>query len=73
MYNMFSILPLDINECASHPCKNGGSCLDGINAYKCTCTAGYAGKSCETSMLMKQELRIYPIKIFKRTKSTQVK
>ena len=50
----------DIDECASSPCKNGGSCID-LNAewtssssgftvgYACQCMAGYTGDKCETS------------------------
>jgi len=39
----------DINECASSPCLHGGTCLDGVNAYTCTCSAGYSGRNCEIS------------------------
>ena len=39
----------DINECASSPCKNGGSYTDGINSYSCKCVAGWQGQQCETS------------------------
>ena len=50
----------DIDECASFPCKNGGSCID-LNAewassssaftvgYACQCMAGYTGDQCQTS------------------------
>ena len=44
-YNNF--LLIDIDECASNPCQNGGSCVDGINLYTCNCNAGYAGYNCE--------------------------
>ena len=51
----------DIDECASSPCKNGGTCID-LNAewtdssdftvgYACQCMAGYTGNQCETSMI----------------------
>ena len=33
----------NINECASAPCDNGGTCADGINTFRCTCAAGYSG------------------------------
>ena len=39
----------DVDECASSPCQNGGSCGDGINKYTCGCVAGYTGNECETS------------------------
>ena len=41
----------DINECASNPCSNGGSCDDGINQYTCQCVPGYAGSQCEMGEL----------------------
>ena len=37
----------DIDECASNPCQNGGTCNDGINAYSCDCVPGHAGDNCE--------------------------
>ena len=36
-----------INECASSPCKNGGTCIDGHLDYSCNCIAPYKGKNCE--------------------------
>ena len=45
---------LDINECESRPCKNGGKCTDLINDYNCTCATGYSGKSCETGNFLKR-------------------
>lgn len=32
------------DECWSSPCKNGGTCIDGIAEYNCTCPDGYVGK-----------------------------
>ena len=42
---------LDTDECASRPCKNGGSCIDRVNKYNCSCAIGYAGINCETGRL----------------------
>ena len=40
---------LDINECASDPCQNGGTCVDMVDGYECLCTdTGYEGTDCET-------------------------
>ena len=44
-----SSLTTDIDECVSVPCKNGGTCVDGIDDYICFCMPGYTGDSCETS------------------------
>ena len=42
------ILVLDVNDCMSNPCVNGGNCTDGINEYNCACVLGYTGTDCET-------------------------
>jgi len=39
---------INTNECASNPCKHGGTCVDGIASYTCTCLTGYTGSNCET-------------------------
>uniref|UniRef100_A0A3P8UNW3 Sushi, nidogen and EGF-like domain-containing protein 1 n=1 Tax=Cynoglossus semilaevis TaxID=244447 RepID=A0A3P8UNW3_CYNSE len=39
---------INIDECASHPCQNGGSCTDLINSFSCECPPGYTGSLCET-------------------------
>ena len=44
---------LDIDECGSSPCDNGGTCTDQIDSYICSCAPGYTGTHCETSMLYK--------------------
>nr|CAB3266730.1 sushi, von Willebrand factor type A, EGF and pentraxin domain-containing protein 1 [Phallusia mammillata] len=36
----------DVDECASNPCFNGGSCNNGINSFTCTCPAGTVGPLC---------------------------
>uniref|UniRef100_A0A672ZM02 Delta-like protein n=1 Tax=Sphaeramia orbicularis TaxID=375764 RepID=A0A672ZM02_9TELE len=33
----------NINDCASSPCKNGGTCIDGINSFHCFCPDGWEG------------------------------
>ena len=40
----------DINECASRPCQNGGTCTDRVNTYTCSCVDGYTGAVCGISM-----------------------
>ena len=45
----FDLFFLDIDECKSTPCLNGGLCVDGINSYTCKCKENYMGKNCETS------------------------
>src|SRR5689334_15086921 len=33
----------DTNECASVPCRNGGTCVDGVDSWSCVCVAGFSG------------------------------
>ncbi|EGV95322.1 Sushi, nidogen and EGF-like domain-containing protein 1 [Cricetulus griseus] len=40
---------LDVNECASHPCQNGGTCTHGVNSFSCQCPAGFKGLTCESA------------------------
>jgi EGF-like domain len=40
---------IDIDECISAPCQNGGTCHDGVDFYSCSCAAGYSGVNCQTS------------------------
>ena len=41
-------LELDINECISNPCLNGGNCTDQVNGFTCSCVPGFSGTRCET-------------------------
>ena len=38
----------DIDECASNPCLNGGTCIDRVNGFKCSCVPGFRGTRCQT-------------------------
>lgn len=35
------------DECASNPCVNGGSCVDRVDEFSCTCGRGYSGDFCQ--------------------------
>ena len=37
---------VDIDECASSPCKNGGTCQDHIGRFTCDCPSGFEGATC---------------------------
>ncbi|XP_077981914.1 uncharacterized protein LOC144436922 [Glandiceps talaboti] len=37
---------MNIDECDSHPCENGGQCKDEINGYTCKCVPGFSGENC---------------------------
>lgn len=58
---------MEINECQSHPCQNGGSCIDLVGQYICSCPPGTLGMHvCVqqatrrlTSLHMNQEVKAF--------------
>lgn len=38
---------IDKHWCASHPCLNGGVCVDHGKTYTCHCPPGFTGTHCE--------------------------
>jgi hypothetical protein len=34
---------IDVDECLSFPCENGGTCAQGVGIFECTCAEGYQG------------------------------
>ncbi|XP_053551464.1 protein crumbs homolog 2 [Bombina bombina] len=41
---------ININECESMPCHNGGSCIDLVNEFRCDCTLGFTGVACSINI-----------------------
>lgn len=41
---------LEINECLSNPCLNGGVCEDLMGGYVCNCPVGFSGDRCEVDV-----------------------
>lgn len=35
---------IDIDECDSTPCQNGGLCKDGMGDFQCQCKPGFLGR-----------------------------
>ncbi|XP_070578928.1 uncharacterized protein [Ptychodera flava] len=47
---------IDIDECESEPCLNGGTCTDDVNVYTCACAEGYSGTNCEVAPETEEEV-----------------
>ncbi|GCC40442.1 hypothetical protein chiPu_0024001, partial [Chiloscyllium punctatum] len=41
---------VDIDDCVSSPCYNGGTCQDGVNGFSCVCPEGYSDPQCVSRM-----------------------
>ena len=41
---------VNIDECQSQPCQNGGQCQDLIAQYSCQCASGFTGSTCQTNI-----------------------
>lgn len=37
---------LDINECDTNPCENGGQCTNSEGSFTCSCAGGWRGPAC---------------------------
>ena len=42
---------LDVDECVSDPCVNGGSCINKPLSFECRCPPGYVGDRCQYGVL----------------------
>ncbi|KAL2082303.1 hypothetical protein ACEWY4_022121 [Coilia grayii] len=40
----------NINDCVSSPCRNGGTCIDGVSSFQCICPDGWEGALCDTNV-----------------------
>ncbi|KAG8287075.1 Fibulin-7 [Homalodisca vitripennis] len=38
---------VDVDECASAPCQNGGTCVDLVDGYRCVCPPNWHGTACQ--------------------------
>ena len=44
-----TVKPTSMNV-KNDPCRNGGTCRDGISSYECECMDGYTGENCESGV-----------------------
>ena len=42
---------VEVNECDSSPCLNGGTCVNGNTSYSCACLVGYTDPECSSGAL----------------------
>ena len=54
---------VDLEECASNPCQNGGSCRELVNAFECDCdNTGehhYTGDTCQSTLCTVSSLDLF--------------
>ncbi|XP_025895707.1 fibropellin-3-like [Nothoprocta perdicaria] len=41
---------MDVNECETLPCLHGGSCINRLGGYQCSCPPGFTGERCEVNI-----------------------
>ncbi|XP_060049584.1 sushi, nidogen and EGF-like domain-containing protein 1 isoform X2 [Erinaceus europaeus] len=41
---------LELDQCTSNPCQNGGTCSHGDHSFSCQCPMGFGGPTCETDV-----------------------
>lgn len=51
----------DIDECASAPCQNGGTCIDLDNSFKCECPSAWEGNLCQFGMNFLKIYNLYHV------------
>lgn len=64
--------PTDVRECASNPCQNGGTCVEGVNHYRCTCPQSWSGSHCQHQTQTGQWAELVSVLIFSTVKPSSL-
>ena len=49
-YSFYYHFFLDVDDCASNPCQNNGTCVDLVADFKCKCIDGWKGRTCSNRL-----------------------
>ncbi len=41
---------MNVDECASNPCRSGSTCRDLVNGHVCICAPGFTGPACDVNI-----------------------
>lgn len=51
----YSFFHVDVDECLSNPCQNGGTCVDNSGSHSCICLAGWTGQNCTIGKIEREQ------------------
>ena len=66
--NISFVVIADVNECTAYnnPCQGGGTCINTLGGYTCTCSSGYTGNNCEIGQTFANMAKRAPLLHYKR-------
>jgi hypothetical protein len=59
MMSFVVFINVDVDNCASSPCQNGGICNNLLNNYTCTCNGTWTGYHCSEATLSCNDITCY--------------
>lgn len=45
-YSTYTLFQINIDDCYSEACSNGGTCVDLVGGYYCLCPSPFRGENC---------------------------
>lgn len=61
-YRFYPFSSIDINECFSNPCANGGTCINGQAIFSCECTENWGGDLCNRGKRLKVNFKVRKVR-----------